>query len=251
MLRSVKKCKDYALGAKDGRIGHAKEFYFDDSHWTLRYLVAQAGNWLTGQLVLLSPHALGKIDDAEKTIPVNLTREQIENSPAPETERPLSRQFEADYFRYFGWPYYWVGPYLWGPSPYPGPSLDPGGLTGPRTGRDIRYKGDPHLRSTDEVSGYHIAAHDGEIGHVEDYLFDDSDWSIHYVTVNTHNWWPGKRVLIPPSWIGDIKWEERLVMVDADREDILNAPAYNRDQPVSEELERRLKEYFAVELRKA
>src|SRR3954447_16806107 len=117
MLRSVRKCKEYSLAARDGRIGHIREFYFDDTHWTIRYAVVQAGNWLTGRLVLLSPHALGKINDEDKTISVDLTRDQIRNSPSPESDRPVSRQFEMDYYTYFGWPYYWVGPYLWGPSP--------------------------------------------------------------------------------------------------------------------------------------
>jgi len=52
---------------------------------------------------------------------------------------------------------------------------------------------DPHLRSTDEVSGYHIQAADGEIGHVEDFVIDDETWAIRYMVVATRNWWPGKK----------------------------------------------------------
>ena len=57
---------------------------------------------------------------------------------------------------------------------------------------------DPHLRSIEAVTGYHIHASDGEIGHVEDFLVEDADWSIHYLVVDTKNWWPGKKVLISP-----------------------------------------------------
>ena len=57
---------------------------------------------------------------------------------------------------------------------------------------------DPHLRSVEAVTGYHIHASDGEIGHVEDFLVEDADWSIHYLVVDTKNWWPGKRILISP-----------------------------------------------------
>jgi hypothetical protein len=32
------------------------------------------------------------------------------------------------------------------------------------------YREDPHLRSTRQVTGYHIHATDGEIGDVEDFI---------------------------------------------------------------------------------
>ena len=56
-----------------------------------------------------------------------------------------------------------------------------------------RDSDDPHLRSTEAVAGYHIHAVDGEIGHVEDFLLEVADWSIHYLVVDTKNWWPGNR----------------------------------------------------------
>ena len=44
--------------------------------------------------------------------------------------------------------------------------------------------------------GYHIEATDGEIGHVEDFLVEDSSWAIRYMIVDTRNWWPGRKVLV-------------------------------------------------------
>ena len=57
MLRSIEQLFGNKLGASDGEIGHAKDFYFDDQHWAVRYLVAETGNWLTSRKVLISPHA--------------------------------------------------------------------------------------------------------------------------------------------------------------------------------------------------
>jgi hypothetical protein len=68
---------------------------------------------------------------------------------------------------------------------------------------------DPHLRSTDEVTGYHLVALDGEIGHVDDFIIDDETWAIRYLVVATRNWWPGKKVLISPKWIESVSWEEQ------------------------------------------
>jgi len=253
--------KHLALGAQDGRIGHVEEFYFDDTHWTIRYVVAQAGNWLTGRMVLISPHSLTKPDDSHKLLPVNLTREQIRHSPAPETDRPVSRQFEEDYYKYFGWPYYWTGPYLWGPSPIPvlpplaesDSGIEAGenrAVTGASSGLN-RPKADPHVRSTDEVTGYHIRAHDGEIGHVEDFLFDDEDWAIRYLVVDTRNWWPGEKGLVPPAWIGALRWEDRAVDVNADRKDIQEAPAFDPTQPITLAYEMQLAQYYEVNLHNA
>jgi len=48
-----------------------------------------------------------------------LTKKQVENSPNIDTHQPVSRQHEAAYLGYYGYPYYWDGPNLWGPGFYP------------------------------------------------------------------------------------------------------------------------------------
>jgi hypothetical protein len=58
---------------------------------------------------------------------------------------------------------------------------------------------DSHLRSTGAVTGYHIEAEDGEIGHVAGFIVDDETWAIRYIEVLTKNWWPGKKVLVSPA----------------------------------------------------
>jgi hypothetical protein len=202
-------------------------------------------------MVLISPQSLGRPDDTGKVLGVNLTRGKIKAGPSPESNRPVSRQFEEAYYRHFGWPYYWAGPYLWGPSPFPaapGSSMDDGMPIGHASIPEA--PGDPHLRSSDEVTGYHLRARDGEIGHVEDFLYDDQDWGIRYLVAGTRNWWPGKQVLVPPSWINAIHWEDRTVDVDAGREEIRQAPAYEKDRAMTPEYESSLSRYFATEMHK-
>ncbi|MBC8040397.1 MAG: PRC-barrel domain containing protein, partial [Opitutaceae bacterium] len=114
MLQNIKTLHGKKLAASDGDIGHVADFYFDDTSWAIRYLVANTANWLTGRLVLISPHALGLPDADSATIPVHLTRAQIENSPSIDTDKPVSRQYELDYYRYYGWPVYWDGGGSWG-----------------------------------------------------------------------------------------------------------------------------------------
>ena len=102
MLRQVKALNGYKLGASDGEIGHVREFYFEDMNWTIRYLVAATGNWLTSPRVLISPFALDPVRQADKIIPVELTRKQIENAPSLDSQKPVSRQYELEYYSFYG-----------------------------------------------------------------------------------------------------------------------------------------------------
>ena len=70
-------------------------------------------------------------------------------------------------------------------------------------------------------------ASDGEIGHVEDFLVDDANWSIHYLVVDTTNWWPGKRVLISPKSAREIDWTHELVNLNVGRQTVKDSPAYD------------------------
>src|ERR1700677_5031680 len=94
MLIEAKKLQGYKLESLDGEIGQFKEFYFDDRHWAIRYLIAETGGWLAGRQVLISPYALVAVNKEEQHISVDLTKKQIEDSPALYSDKPVSRQFE-------------------------------------------------------------------------------------------------------------------------------------------------------------
>ena len=105
-------------------------------------------------------------------------------------------------------------------------------------------QGDPSLRSARDVTGYYIAARDGDIGHVDDFLVDDRAWAIRYLIVDTRNWWPGKKVALSPEWIKTVSWAESRVHVDLQREEIKVAPEYDPSRPFEREYETRLFEYY-------
>jgi len=243
MLRNVNHLKGFAIRARDGEIGTVNQFYFDDENWAIRYLVVNAGDWLGGRLVLVSPIALRQAEWQSKRLDVALTKKQIENSPPIDTHKPVSRQHEAVYLGYYGYPYYWGGPKLWGLASYPaGLTVQREAVTEAEAGeaRAAKESADSHLRSTDEVTGYHIEATDGEIGHVEDFIVDDETWAIRYLEVNTRNWWPGKKVLVPPQWIDNVSWPDSKVYVDLSRESIKSGPDYIESMPITREFEKRL-----------
>jgi uncharacterized protein YrrD len=240
MLDRAGTLKGYTLHCLDGEIGRVKEFYFDDRHWAVRYLVADTGSWLAERQVLISPHALGAIDRDKHHIAVDLTRKQVEDSPALETDLPVSKQFQEAYYGHFGWPTYWSGPYMWGAYP---------SIVRERAERitldDNEGAWDPHLRSTHDVDGHRVEATDGAIGHIEDFVIDSDTWAIRYLVINTRNWWPGKHVLVSPKWIERIVWNESKVVVNLTRAAIKGAPEYSEGLLLNRDYETKLHHHYA------
>jgi hypothetical protein len=229
MLRSIKQIYGIKLGASDGDIGHVRDFYFDDQAWAVRYLVADTGEWLTGRLVLISPHAFGNLPEAGKNLPVNLTRKQIESSPAMESHKPVSRQYEEEYYRYYGWPCYWQGDGLWGMSGFPILSEKSKPFSGEPLNKSKAKKerADAHLRSVQAIIGYQIQTGDEIAGSVTDFLIDDKSWVICHLVVNTGNRFSGKKVLLLPNQVDRISWNDSKVFVNGSKEGILQAPVYD------------------------
>lgn len=216
MLRSVKALYGDKLGASDGDLGSVKDFYFDDTTWALRYLIADTGSWLSGRQVLIAPHCLGSLDRTGERLLVNLTRQQIEGSPLIEEHKPVSRQFEELYYRYYGLPYYWQGDGIWGMASFPLAGLPPTPVVeGPEAVIGQHHADfDPHLRSAQAVEGYHLQAIDGPIGYIADFMMDDTDWVIRQLVIKTGGWFSGKEVLIPTSAVDRISYPESLVYVN-------------------------------------
>lgn len=239
MFIKAKTLKGYKLSSIDGEIGKIREFYFDDKHWAVRYLVVDTGNWITERQVLISPYALGAINKEEKTVRVDLTKKQIIDSPSLDTDKPVSRQFEEAYYQYYGLPLYWEGSNMWGSFPYI--------IRDHKKWEDFNKeskKWDPNLRSTQEVDGYYVQASDGEIGHVEDFIIDDRTWAIRYLVIDTHNWWPGKKVLISPQWIERVSWNESKVFVNLSSTIIKQSPEYSEEILPTRDYETRLHGHY-------
>jgi len=241
MLTNTTNLKGFAIRAEDGELGTVEDFYFDDATWAIRYLTVDTGGWLGGREVLISPISVIKTDWRSRRLDVALTKNQVENSPDINSHRPVSRQQEAEFLGYYGYPSYWSGPYMWGPAFYPaGLAYAPVGPAAPVAETPRQESPDSHLRSTEAVVGYHIAAIDGEIGHVAGFLVDEETWAIRYLEVATHNWWPGKKVLVSPAWIERVSWADSAVYAALSREDIRSAPEYSESVTITRDYEDRL-----------
>jgi sporulation protein YlmC with PRC-barrel domain len=219
----------------------------------IRWLVVDTGDWLSGRKVLLPPSVLGHLDPDGKTFPVRLTRAEVEASPKLDTHRPVSRQFEISTYNYYRWSPYWGSGFYLG-----GYGMTGGGLSmtgdphapsrADKLARLQKNLDEPHLRSAEEVTGYHIHATDGEIGHLSDVILEDTDWSIHYLIVDTSNWWMGQKVLISPRSAQDIRWAEQLICLDVDRQKVKDSPPYDSAKPVDRAHEERMAGHYAKPL---
>ena len=234
MLRSIKELEHFRIIGTDSVVGSVADTYFDDGQWMVRYLIVEASDWLHDRKVLISPHAVTSVDWHARAIVTNLSRMQIQGSPGIDADKPVSRQRESEYHRYYGYPEYWSSSTYspLGAMPIVRPAAempswdDQQGLPAAAPER----AGDEHLRSSRHVVGYHIEASDAAIGHVEDFLFDDASWAICYAVVDTRNWLPGKHVLLSPERIRNVNWGERSVFVDMLRDAVRNSPAYDPDR---------------------
>ncbi len=228
MLWNASALHGYSIDATDGTLGSASDLLFADDNWRIRWLVVDTGHWLPGRKILLHPSALGRPDAALRRLPVKLTKAQVRDGPTISADEPVSQQMQAHLYDYYGWDPSWTITHSGRASPLVGQPyharLEPQDRG---TAGSLPEGGDPRLRSIAAITGYHIRAIDGEIGHVEDLLVEDVGWDIWYLVVDTRNWWPGNKVLIAPRAIGEIDWSGRLVRLEVGRQNVRDSPAYD------------------------
>lgn len=216
MLHSIQQRYGEKLRATDGEIGHVRDFYLDDKTWAVRYLVADTGGWLRGRLVLISPHALGRLYPNGKVLLVNLTRRQIEKSPSIDEHKPVSRQHEEEYHRHYGYPYYAQSWPLWGLTDYPVIAPPPPLTNGKQKAADS------HLRSARFIKGYKVVATDGVVGELADFMIDGRRWIIREIVVQFGPWYAAKVIRIPTEKVIRISYDESTVYVKLAKEAMAN-----------------------------
>jgi hypothetical protein len=242
MLRSLSDLERYRVDATDGDVGTVANFFLDDERWGVRYLVVETGGFFAARRVLISPLAFREVDWSTQRFHLALTKDKVNRSPSVDVDMPVSRQHEREYSRYYGYPYYWGSVGIWGFG------ASPAALTTGRwdeaAERQAEENGDSHLRSANEIRGYHVRATDNAIGHVSDFVIDDEAWVVRYFVLNTSNWGFGKKVLIAPHWVNQLSWPDRQMHVDLSSEGIRNSPEWDPNAAINREYEARLYDYY-------
>lgn len=91
------------------------------------------------------------------------------------------------------------------------------------------------LRSVKSLKNYSLAAKDGHIGHLLTLYFDDQNWSVKYLVVDTGNWLPGKKILLTSNVVGEPDWADKSIFVSLTKNQILTSPTLDTNIPVSEQ----------------
>ncbi|WP_284943588.1 PRC-barrel domain-containing protein [Acidisoma cladoniae] len=261
MLDAVSSFKGNEIQAKDGSLGTVSDFLFDDSTWKVRWIALDTGRWLTERKVLINPSVVISAEIGARYLNVALTKAQVEDSPDILQDRPISRQMQNNLYGYYGGDPFWGGAMFGGGSRMYGGSIYGGGMgafaapaeapayLGASAVREAERggagsdDGDPHLRSVAEVTGYHVHATDGDVGHVQDVLIDNGSSGIRYLVVDTSNWWFGQHVLISPYAVKRVDWHDRYVRVDIGTEQVKSCPPWNPADAIKTEYEQRLHKY--------
>lgn len=100
------------------------------------------------------------------------------------------------------------------------------------------------LRNVKNLRGYVIRAIDGTVGKVDDFYFDDKDWGIRHLVVDTGSWLSGRKVLISPVAVGHAGWMARRLPVALTRAQVERSQDIDTRKPVSRQHEAQYAGYY-------
>jgi sporulation protein YlmC with PRC-barrel domain len=237
MKHSLKELTGYTVETTDGMKGKVKDFLFDEDNWIIRYIEADFGSFFKSKRKLLPVNVITDPLWKSKIFPLNISKEEVDNSPVPEEKPTVSREYEKKLMAYYDYAAYWDPDYT--------PPVHAGLFYPTRPLSLLEKNLDTKLRSFKTVKGYHILATDGQLGHVKDLLVDHVDWQIIYMVIDTHSWRPrSKKVIILINWFDRISYLSKEVSINLNRETIKNAPEFDTHKPVEQAYEEALAEYY-------
>jgi hypothetical protein len=90
------------IHARDGDIGHVKEFLIDDHTWSIRDLIVDTTNWWGDHQVLVALQSIETVSWQDATMSVGLTRQAIKDAPSYDPAARLDRQREQRTLEHHG-----------------------------------------------------------------------------------------------------------------------------------------------------
>lgn len=102
-LRSARDVIGHKLSARDGDIGHVEDFLVDadDRGWSITHFVIDTRNWLPGKKVVVDTGVVTAIDWADGHVAVDLTRQEVKDSPAFDADLLIDETFQTQVSSYY------------------------------------------------------------------------------------------------------------------------------------------------------
>ena len=104
------------------------------------------------------------------------------------------------------------------------------------------------LRSLNQLIGYSVLATDGPIGRVSEMYFDDQEWRMRYLVVETGGWLSSRKVLLPVLSLEKPDWKLEEIPVSLTRELVRSSPEIDTDMPVARQHEIDLHAHYGWEM---
>lgn len=204
-LSLLQRCK---VTGNDGDIGHVRLALFDTVDWRIHFLVLESSPWLFGRWVLILPSLL--LQPIERgSMHMDVSRRTVRTSPTLHPLQGISVQQARSALLHYG-------------QPVP-PAADV-----------------PLLIET-ALLDCELSSGGLGIGRVVDLVYDDVDWTLRYLLVDTTAWWPGgHRVLIGVRWIEAIDIEAKQLRLSVDRAAIRASPPFQDIASIDREYESQL-----------
>lgn len=223
MLQNLNQLYGRKIGAADGDVGRVKDFYFEESSWTVRYLLADTRNWLPRRQILFTPQAFGLrpfgfSPKEPEVLRVSLNRKKIEDGPFIATGRAITRDDEEAYYEHHGLQVYWRPSDAKGAPAFP--ARPAAGATDLATVQEGAAETRAALHRASTLLGYHLRASDGVIGSVRELRVNDRTWEIVEIVVEIGRWFAGKKIAIRPGSIERIDHADSCIRVNLSTRDI-------------------------------
>ncbi|HMQ53020.1 MAG TPA: PRC-barrel domain-containing protein [Anaerolineae bacterium] len=92
------------------------------------------------------------------------------------------------------------------------------------------------LKSAYKLLGMAVATTDGKAGTVHDLLFNDQSWQVEQIVVDTGNIFPGRKVVIEPSFVDHLQSTDSQLQTQLSLDEIQHRPRvfpFNLEQPAA------------------
>lgn len=259
MLISLKQLTDFELYSVDGKAGRINDTLFDRKDWSLKYIVDKSSKLLSREIAV-SYEAIAEINWQARKVYLRYSQEQIRQSPSVKAKKSLNdppKAFRRQPVQVFH--YDWVmnreetyNNEFTGTQEEAGSAVisDSGDYTNHSGTGGARYVvqdeeyGTPVLQSTDKAIGLKISTKTGDLGVVEDFIVDDSNWLIQFMIIATQKNLRGKRILVAPEAISWINWKQKHITVDLDKEKLAGCPNFNLLFPLVNDSKKMLYEQY-------
>lgn len=107
-LRSTHNVSGYNIQALDDSIGHVDDFIIEDETWEIQYLEIDTKSWLFGRKVLISPKWIESVSWDESKVFLNLSCEEIKQSPEYAEAAIIDRDYETRLHKHYNRAAYWL-----------------------------------------------------------------------------------------------------------------------------------------------